>query len=58
MTKFCNVHHSRGAGLYVGLPYFEKRKSGQWMATFDETKFMGHSNSPVRKAGRWIPVVD
>ena len=29
--------------LLVGLPYLEKQKSGQWMATFHETKYMGLS---------------
>ena len=27
----------------LGLPYLEKQKSGQWMATFHETKYMGLS---------------
>ena len=26
--------------LLVGLPYFEKQKSGRWMTNFHETKFM------------------
>ena len=28
---------------YVGLPYLEKQKSGQWMATSHDIKYMGLS---------------
>ena len=43
---------------YVGLPYLEKQKSGHWMATFHETKFMAFLNFFLTKAGRRDAAVD
>ena len=51
----CNRHSLL---LCLGLPYLEKQKSGQWMATFHETKFVGFSNFLVTKAGRWDAALD
>ena len=38
--------------IYVGLPYFEKQKSGHWMTNFHETKFMAPPTFFSSKAGR------
>ena len=38
--------------LKVGLPYFEKQKSGHWMTNFHETKFMVPATFFLSKAGR------
>ena len=40
----------------VGLPYFEKQKSGHWMTNFHETKFMAPPTFFSSKAGRWDAV--
>ena len=44
--------------LTLGLPYLEKQKSGQWMATFHETKFMGFSIFLLTKSGRSNSALD
>ena len=44
--------------LWIGLPYLEKQKSGQWMATLHETKFMGFSNFFLTKSGRSNSALD
>ena len=36
----------------LGLPYLEKQKSGQWMATLHETKYMAFSSIFLTKSGR------
>ena len=36
----------------LGLPYLERQKSGQWMATLHEAKFMGFSTIFITKSGR------
>ena len=36
----------------LGLPYFEKQKSGHWMTNFHETKFMAPATFFLSKAGR------
>ena len=36
----------------IGLPYFEKQKSGHWMTNFHETKFMAPPTFFLSKAGR------
>ena len=36
----------------LGLPYFEKQKSGHWMTNFDETKLMAPPTFILTKAGR------
>ena len=45
------IEHST-LGIYVGLPYFERQKSGHWMTNFPETKFMAPPTSFSSKAGR------
>ena len=47
-----------GDGALVGLPYLEKQKSGQWMATLQEAKFMGFSIIFITKSGRLNSVLD
>ena len=42
----------------IGLPYLEKQKSGQWMATLHQTKFMGLSIISITKSGRPNSIVD
>ena len=41
----------------LGLPYFEKQKSGHWMTNFHETKLMAHPTFFLRKAGRRVVVI-
>ena len=41
---------------YVGLPYFEKQKSGHWMTNFHETNFMAPPTFFLSKAGRRVAV--
>ena len=36
----------------IGLPYFEKQKSGHLMTNFHETKFMAPPTFLLSKAGR------
>ena len=36
----------------LGLPYFEKQKSGHWMTNFHETKFMAPPTFSLSKVGR------
>ena len=36
----------------LGLPYLKKQKSGQWMATLHQAKFMGFSIIYITKSGR------
>ena len=42
----------------IGLPYLEKQKSGQWMATLHEAEFMGFSIIFKTKSGRSNSVLD
>ena len=44
--------------LLLGLPYLEKQKSGQRMATLHQAKFMGYSNILITKSGRSNSFVD
>ena len=44
--------------LLLGLPYLEKQKSGQWMATLHQAKFMGISTIFITKSGRPNRFVD
>ena len=44
--------------LLLGLPYLEKPKSGQWMATLHETKYMAFSSIFVTKSGRLNSALD
>ena len=39
--------------IIIGLPYFEKQKSGHWMTNFHETKFMAPPTLFSSKAGWW-----
>ena len=39
-------------GTKLGLPYFEKQKSGHWMTDFHETRFMAPPTFFSSKAGR------
>ena len=42
-----------GQGMaYLGLPYLEKQKAGQWMATSQQAKFMVFSTIVNTKSGR------
>ena len=45
-------------GVSLGLPYLEKQKSGQWMATLHQAKFMGFSIIFITKSGRPNSFVD
>ena len=47
-----------GYRFIIGLPYLEKQKSGQWMATLHEAKFMGFSIIFITKSGRSNSVLD
>ena len=40
------------------LPYLEKQKSGQWMATLHETKYMAFSSIFLTKSGRSNSALD
>ena len=43
---------TRSGDVIIGIPFLEKQKSGQWMATFDETKYIGFSFFSLTKLGR------
>ena len=46
------LHKLNHLSLKLGLPYFEKQKSGHWMTNFHETKFMAPPTFFLSKAGR------
>ena len=64
-TALCNCYVTTATDvlepllqLLLGLPYFEKQKSGHRMTNFHETKFMASPTFFLRKAGRCVAVPD